>query len=78
MAELHTIDLTNLRLMKSHFLFHEIFLAISAENATGVFFGAKNIPTTFPNKRPLRCQRHPTKQKWYKCTGCHEKPIISS
>ena len=54
MAELHTIDLTNLRLMKSHFLFHEIFLAISAENATGVFFGAKNIPTTFPNKRQKR------------------------
>ena len=26
MAELHTIDLTNLRLMKSYFLFHEIFL----------------------------------------------------
>ena len=38
MAELHTIHLTNLRLMKSHFLFHEIFLAISAEDATGVFW----------------------------------------
>ena len=54
MAELHTIDLTNLRLMKSHFLFHEIFLAISAENATGVFFGAKNIPTT-PEESQPRC-----------------------
>ena len=28
MAELHTNDLTNLRLMKSHFLFHEIFLQL--------------------------------------------------
>ena len=37
MAELHTIDLTNLRLMKSHFLFHEIFLAISAEVAPGIW-----------------------------------------
>ena len=28
MAELHTNDLTNLRLIKSHFLFHEIFLQL--------------------------------------------------
>ena len=41
MAELHTNDLTNLRLMKSHFLFHEIFFAISAEDATGVFLAPK-------------------------------------
>ena len=54
MAELHTIHLTNLRLMKSHFLFHEIFLAISAEDATGVFCGAKNILTSFLNKRQKR------------------------
>ena len=54
MAELHTIHLTNLRLMKSHFLFHEIFLAISAEDATGIFFGAKNILTSFLNKHQKR------------------------
>ena len=54
MAELHTIHLTNLRLMKSHFLFHEIFLAISAEDAPGVFFGAKNILTSFLNKHQKR------------------------
>ena len=54
MAELHTIHLTNLRLMKSHFLFHEIFLAISAEDATGVFLAPKISWQVFPNKRQKR------------------------
>ena len=54
MAELHTNDLTNLRLIKSHFLFHEIFLQFPLKSHPAFFFGAKNIPTTFPNKHHKR------------------------
>ena len=61
MAELHTIDLTNLRLMKSHFLFHEIFLAISAENATGVFFWRQKYPDNFSEQTPAAMPAPPDK-----------------
>ena len=55
MAELHTNDLTNLRLMKSHFLFHEIFFAISAEVAPGIF-GRQKYPDKFSEQTPEESQ----------------------
>ena len=51
MAELHTNDLTNLRLIKSHFLFHEIFLQFQLKSHPA-FFWRQKYPDKFSEQTP--------------------------
>ena len=51
MAELHTNDLTNLRLIKSNFLFHEIFLQFLL-NSHPAFFWRQKYPDKFSEQTP--------------------------
>ena len=55
MAELHTIHLTNLRLIKSHFLFHEIFLQFPLKSHPA-FFWHQKYPDKFSEQTPEESQ----------------------
>ena len=62
MAELHTNDLTNLRLIKSHFLFHEIFLQFPLKSHPA-FFWRQKYPDKFSEQTPEESQ--PRCLHWY-------------